>query len=144
MIADLEGTIADLEADEGRVLHAYRDHLGYLTIGVGRLIDQRRGGGISHAEADYLLTNDILGRVAVLESVYPWFSTLDPVRQSAFVNLSFNLGVDGLALFRNTLAAAARGDWRAVKAGLQHSLWYSQVQPSRRDRILRMMETGHR
>ena len=31
-----------LERDEGRVRHAYQDHLGYWTIGVGRLIDARR------------------------------------------------------------------------------------------------------
>ena len=44
--------------EEGLVLHAYEDHLGYLTIGYGRLIDKRRGGGISKAEAEYLLLND--------------------------------------------------------------------------------------
>lgn len=27
----------DLRRHEGEVLHAYRDHRGYLTIGVGRL-----------------------------------------------------------------------------------------------------------
>ena len=45
-----------LRRDEGRVRHAYQDHLGYWTIGVGRLIDQRKGGGLSEDEIDYLLT----------------------------------------------------------------------------------------
>jgi lysozyme len=31
------------EFHEGRVLHAYRDSLGFWTIGVGRLIDARKG-----------------------------------------------------------------------------------------------------
>lgn len=30
-----------LETDEGRVPHAYQDHLGYWTIGVGHLVDKR-------------------------------------------------------------------------------------------------------
>ena len=48
-----------LEAEEGRKRSAYQDHLGYWTIGVGRLIDRRKGGGLSPDEIDYLLTNDI-------------------------------------------------------------------------------------
>src|SRR5690349_3320190 len=91
MLLDADGTFADLRDDEGVVLHAYRDHLGYLTIGCGRLIDARRGGGISREESDYLLANDVAGRVAALEAMYPWFAAIDPVRQSAFVNLAFNL-----------------------------------------------------
>lgn len=144
MIADLAATLADLREDEGTVLHAYQDHLGFWTIGTGRLIDQRRGGGISLEENDYLLTNDVGGRAAILDAQYPWFRTLDPVRQSAFVNLAFNLGVDGLGMFHNTLAAAARGDWPGVERGLKNSKWFSQVQPSRSARILRMVTEGHR
>jgi len=144
MIHDLAGTIADLRADEGTVLHAYKDHLGWWTIGTGRLIDERRGGGISLEENDYLLTNDIEGRAAILLEQYPWFVTLDPVRQSAFVNLAFNLGVDGLARFKNTLAAAARKDWDGVAHGLRDSKWFTQVQPSRSLRIIRMVREGHR
>jgi lysozyme len=42
-----EHLIAHLRREEGEVLHVYKDHLGYLTIGVGRLIDKRKGGCIS-------------------------------------------------------------------------------------------------
>lgn len=144
MIADLAGTLQDLEQDEGVVLHAYQDHLGYWTIGTGRLIDGRKGGGISLAENDYLLTNDIASRVTVLLAEYPWFATLDPVRQSAFVQLAFNLGIEGLSKFRHTLGAAAVGDWYGVAHGLRSSLWFRQVQPDRSSRILRMILKGHR
>jgi lysozyme len=40
-----------LRRDEGEVLHAYQDKYGYWTIGVGRLIDARKGGGISVEES---------------------------------------------------------------------------------------------
>lgn len=141
---DLAATIADLRVDEGTILHAYKDHLGFWTIGTGRLIDKRRGGGISPEENDYLLTNDIEGRVAVLRVQYPWFNDLDPIRQSAFVNLAFNLGVDGLAQFKNTLADAARKDWPGVERGLRNSKWFRQVQASRSSRIIRMITEGRR
>ena len=38
---------------------AYRYTRGYLTIGYGRLIDARRGGGITSQEAEFLLAGDI-------------------------------------------------------------------------------------
>ena len=44
-----------LEAREGRVAHAYIDSEGYTTIGVGRLIDKRKGGRLTDREIDYLL-----------------------------------------------------------------------------------------
>jgi hypothetical protein len=57
--AFLSELTAQLRRDEGEVLHAYSDHLGFTTIGVGRLIDKRRGGGITKEESKYLLENDI-------------------------------------------------------------------------------------
>ncbi len=41
-----------LRRDEGEVLHAYQDSLGYWTIGIGVLIDKRKGGGITKAESE--------------------------------------------------------------------------------------------
>jgi lysozyme len=64
------------------------------------------------------------------------------VRQVALANLAFNLGIHGLAQFRNTLAAIERGDWPAAVQGLRQSLWYRQVGKSRSDRILHMIGTG--
>ena len=64
--------LEELSRDEGTVLQAYQDSLGYWTIGTGRLIDKRRGGGITKAEADYLLANDVqkIGRASCRERVY--------------------------------------------------------------------------
>ncbi|HXG70394.1 MAG TPA: hypothetical protein VNJ04_07255, partial [Gemmatimonadaceae bacterium] len=70
-----------LVVDEGVVLHAYQDSLGYLTLGIGRLIDKRLGGGITHAEALFLLNNDVDRKVHELVARFPWFTGLDPVRQ---------------------------------------------------------------
>ena len=54
-----ENLIRSLRGEEGEVLTEYKDHLGYSTIGVGRLIDKRKGGGITKEESAYLLNNDI-------------------------------------------------------------------------------------
>jgi lysozyme len=137
-----ERLLAHLVVDEGCVLHAYTDHLGYLTIGVGRLIDKRRGGGITHTEALYLLGNDIDRFEAGVLLRFPWVSMLDDVRQCAVMNLAFNLGLDGLAKFANTLSAIQQGDWSAAARGLKNSLWFKQVQRSRSSRIISMILTG--
>ena len=85
MIDSLE---SQLRRDEGEVLHAYSDSLGYLTIGVGRLIDARRGGGISGDESAYLLRNDIERKTGELLRRAPWVAELDPVRRAASITNS--------------------------------------------------------
>ena len=43
--------------DEGLRLMPYQDHLGFWTVGVGRLIDPRRGGGLTQAESRLILND---------------------------------------------------------------------------------------
>ena len=60
----IEKLTAQLRRDEGTKATAYQDHLGFWTIGVGRLIDSRKpGAGLRPDEIDYLLRNDINDRV---------------------------------------------------------------------------------
>jgi lysozyme len=130
-----------LRRDEDEILHAYPDHLGYLTIGVGRLIDKRKGGGITPEESAYLLSNDIDKRQAELLRRIPWVSTLDSVRFGALLNMAFQMGVDGLLGFKNTLAMVRAGDYAQASEGMLNSLWAKQT-PERARRIAKQMETG--
>ncbi len=130
-----------LRRDEGEVLHAYPDHLSYLTIGVGRLIDKRKGGGITPEESAYLLSNDIDKREAELLRRAPWMANLDPVRFGALLNMAFQMGVDGLLGFRNTLAMVRDGDYDGAAAGMLESTWAKQT-PERAKRISDQMKTG--
>ena len=132
---------AQLRRDEGEVLHAYEDHLGYLTLGVGRLIDKRRGGGITEEESAYLLNNDINTRVTALEARLPWFNGLDDARKGALVNMSFQLGVDGLLGFKNTLAEISKGNYDKASELMLLSKWASQT-PERAKRIAKQVRTG--
>lgn len=141
-LESLEASLTrQLRADEGEVLHAYTDSLGYLTIGVGRLIDQRKGGGITAAESAYLLQNDISSRVVELRQRIAWFDRLDEARQGVLLNMSFQMGVDGLLAFKNTLAMIERGDYDAAADGMLESLWAKQT-PARAKRLSDQMRTG--
>lgn len=112
---------------EGVVHHAYQDHLGYWTIGAGRLIDKRKGGRITDDEVDYLLQNDVDYFVREVRKALPWWEGLDPVRKSVLVNMAFNLGIKGLLGFKNTLALIERGDYAKAADNMLKSKWATQV-----------------
>lgn len=126
---------------EGIELHAYQDSLGFWTIGVGRLIDGRKGGGISHNEALTLLKHDINSVMNDLDKWFPWWDKLDGVRQRVMIDMCFNLGVDGLRKFKTTLNHIEDGDWKEASRAMRASLWHTQV-GNRAERLARMMESG--
>jgi lysozyme len=125
-----------LIVDEGLRLKAYRDSVGKLTIGVGRNLDDK---GISEAEAAVLLENDIAEHVALLDARLPWWRKLDEVRQNALANMAFNLGIEGLLGFTNSLALLERGEYEKAAANLAMSKWAKQVGP-RADRIIAVIK----
>lgn len=130
-----------LVADEDEVLHAYECPAGYLTIGVGRLIDQRRGGGITQEESRYLLRNDIRRIVSQCESRFDWWDLLDHVRQQAIVCMAFQLGVNGVANFRKMVAAIKVRDFAEAARQMIDSGWHKQTK-ARCERMAEIMRTG--
>jgi lysozyme len=133
--------IEQLRRDEGEVLHAYDDHLGFATIGVGRLIDKRKGGGISAQESAYLLSNDVARVDAELRSRLPWFGQLDEVRQAALLNMGFQLGIAGLMEFTRSLACIRDGRFAEAETHLLQSKWATQT-PARAKRVAHQIFTG--
>jgi len=130
-----------LRRDEGVRPSAYNDHLGYLTIGVGRLIDARKGGGLCPDEIDYLLSNDIRDRVDALTRALPWFERLDEARQGVLLNMAFQLGTAGLLAFKQTLAAVERGAYTDAALLMAQSKWATQT-PERARRLAKQMKDG--
>jgi lysozyme len=130
-----------LRRDEGERLSAYQDHLGYWTIGIGRLIDSRRGGGISTDESTMLLRNDIARvRVELLQRL-PWFAHLDSVRQGALMNMAFQMGINGVMAFQQMLAKVQGGDYAAAADQMLQSKWATQT-PERANRLAKQMREG--
>jgi lysozyme len=132
---------ADLRQDEGEVLHAYQDHLGFWTIGVGILIDKRKGGGITKAESAYLLANRINEKREELARKAPWTQQLDEPRLCALLNMCFQMGVDGLLGFKNSLAYIKAGDYKSAVDNMRQSKWYTQT-PERAERVIQQILTG--
>ncbi|QQK04752.1 glycoside hydrolase family protein [Burkholderia anthina] len=127
----------ELTRDEGRRLKPYVDTVGKTTIGVGRNLTDV---GISDAECDTMLSNDVDRTVAWLDRNLPWWRQLDSVRQRVIINMAFNMQ-GGLLTFTNTLAAMKRGDYAAAADGMLASKWAGQV-GARATRLAAMMRSG--
>lgn len=130
-----------LRLDEGEKLSAYQDHLGFWTIGIGRLIDARKGGALTKEESSYLLNNDIRRKTAEVKAAIPWFGKLDEARQGVLLNMAFQMGTEGLLKFKNTLAMIEAGQYGAAAQGMLNSLWAKQT-PERAQRLAQQMREG--
>jgi lysozyme len=130
-----------IKRHEGCVLHAYQDHLGFWTIGYGRLIDERRGGGISQAEAEQLLSNDITRVIGSLEQKAPSLHTLPEPVQHALVNMAYQMGVDGLMQFTRMWQALDQGDFARAADEALDSRWAEQT-PGRAKEVAGMIRNG--
>lgn len=129
-----------IKEHEGVVPHAYQDSRGYWTIGVGRLIDEALGGGLSDGEIDYLLANDIKRCRAEAEQ-YPWFNKMNEPRQAVILSMLFNLGRPRFDKFQNMQAALLVGDYTLASHEMLDSRWASQV-GRRAIEMSEMMESG--
>lgn len=127
-----------LRRDEGCRLRPYKDTVGKLTIGVGRNLDDV---GISQSEADLLLANDINHVTNSLLAQWPWMASLDEVRFGVMQNMAFNMGIGGLAAFKNTLAKVKSGDYAGAAEEMLHSTWATQV-GDRAQRLSIQLEGG--
>lgn len=135
------GLREQLMDEEGVVPYAYKDHLGYLTIGCGRLIDKRKGGRLRPDEIALLLDNDIEEKTQEVEKALPWVRELDEPRRAVVVGMAFQMGTAGLLKFKNTLRAVTDGRWQDAHDGMLASKWAEQT-PARAKRMARQMLTG--
>lgn len=113
-----------LKRHEGFRSSFYKDSLGHETIGYGRLITEAKG--ISEAEAEHLLNNDIYEAIRHLDK-YPWAQNLDQVRYEALVDFMFNVGPNTFAKFKKMITALENGLWEDASNELIDSRYAKQV-----------------
>ena len=127
--------------NEALVLHAYTDTVGILTIGYGRNIHPGKGPGITRAEAEAMLANDIAAADRALAIKYVFYLGLNQVRKAVMMDLYHNLGSAGLDGFKKFLAAMRSADYVTAAAELRDSRYYTQV-TKRAERNAQMIEKG--
>lgn len=145
----------EIRDDEGDKLRSYLDHLGYWTIGVGHLIDPRKGASpapfgsdlrngktITRGQSAQLLGIDIDAKMAELDRRAPWWRRLSDNRQRVVLNMAFQLGVSGLLAFRKAVAAMQVGDYVKAGAEMRDSKWARDDTPARAERLIERMVLG--
>jgi lysozyme len=132
----------NLRVDEGNVPSAYADSLGYLTIGIGFLIDRRKGGKLYPEEIDFILRNRTK-KVLAGAQVEAWYPAVadNPVRLAGVLNMQYQLGSGSDEDFVNSFKLIAAKRWAEAGAALRKSKWYTQT-PKRAERVIRMIESG--
>lgn len=117
-----------LTRHEGKRNTVYSDSRGYLTIGVGFLVDSRiKGSGLSDKEIAAVLRIRVQSVVDTLDSREPWWRKLSPNRQAVLVDMAYNLGEAHLEEFKNTLSFMQQGQYAKAADGMLASLWAKQV-----------------
>lgn len=154
-----------LYRDEGCVLKPYLCSRGYWTIGVGRnletnglteqeqllffgktmpkaeVIEALKLRSISKEEAHSMLLNDLFTILMRLSNKVS-FVGHDPVRCYVLLNMAFQLGLNGLLNFKNSIRLFNNKDYKNCAVELLDSLWAIKQTPNRANRLSKQMATG--
>jgi lysozyme len=147
------GLKQQLIRDEEWVEHAYQDSMngkcahcgqstGFWTIGVGHLIDKRRGGKLPRHIIEALLEWDITQKSAELYTAFPWIAELEEPRKATLIQMAFQLGVEGLAQFVRALGYMKGGEYSAAALAFADSKVARDQTPERWRRHCEQIKTG--
>jgi len=137
-----------LMIDEGVEYKIYQDHLGYLTFGIGHLIQdcdiesgQSLGSPVSEERVREVFEKDLNLAIAECSALYGQgtFDRLPGEVQEILVNMMFNMGRTRLSKFKKFNAAIADKDWATAAIEGRDSLWYRQV-TNRAERLMVRLE----
>jgi GH24 family phage-related lysozyme (muramidase) len=126
--------------EEGRERCVYLDSRGYMTIGIGCLVDKRfHGAGLCDAAIAVQFAHDST-QARIDAAALPGFQQCNDVRQAVLVSLCFQLGA--LRDWPHFRAALAVGDFAAAADAGLNSDWARTETPKRAQREMQMLRTG--
>lgn len=143
---NLQTLIAELRRDEGVRYSPYADTVGVQTVGVGHNLKAKPLPDgwtypLNDTQVNSLLDDDLEDVFHDLDRNLPWWTDLNDVRQRVLANLCFNLGINRLLGFKNTLVFMRQGKYDSAADGLLNSVWATQVK-GRAIRLADMMRKG--
>ena len=71
----------------------------------------------------------------------PAYRACDDCRRAILISMAYQMGIDGLAKWVNTLSAIERRDWGMAASAMLNSLWAKQT-PQRAKRHAEQMRSG--
>lgn len=149
MSSVLDHLLPQLTVEERRTSYVYDDAtgkpfvkgmtlVGFLTAAIGVNLSD----GLDPEEIVFLSTYRAQKKYDALLK-FSWYAKLDDIRQTAVLDIAFNLGVEGLLHWPHFVAFLDQGHYLLAGGEIKNNaLWISQVHPERAGRIEKMIETG--
>lgn len=139
-----------LNYEEGFRSSPYIDTEGYPTIGTGFKIGPK-GAKISNYTftvskpvSDVWLSEMVTKKLSNMRqnpTIGSALSACNDARKDVLYSMAYQMGVAGLAAFKNTLAKISSGDFSGAADGMMQSLWAKQT-PNRANRHAQVMREG--
>lgn len=133
-----DALLADLVRDEGWQESPYRDSLGFLTIGYGFLIDERKPVKLPREVGELWLRIAAEERWHSLLNRLPWLADQPEDVQRALANMAYQMGPDGVLKFSKMLLALRNGSRERAAAESLDSTWAKQT-PLRAQRVAKLI-----
>jgi len=127
-----------LEKHEGRRNMAYKDSKGIWTIGIGHNLE---ANSIPDEAVSIIFAADKANVDSDISNSFPWYSSLDEVRQGVVVDVVFNMGLPRFKGFKNTIRYIKQGDYDKAADELLDSDAARDL-PKRYNELSEMMRTG--
>ncbi|MFA4717676.1 lysozyme [Helicobacter pylori] len=108
----------------------YTDKTGHPTIGYGYNLSVYSYEGKRITKAYGLLTDILKENHKALLS-YGWYKNLDAMRRMVILDLSYNLGLNGLLKFKQFIKAIEDKNYVLAVERLQKSPYFNQVKKER-------------
>ena len=150
---DMNEIIQRLSMHEGIHLFPYKCSKGYLTIGIGRNLENNPlteeekkicgdwQRGITKDAAFFLLRRDIKRVLNECKTQISFWFALDDERQYALLDMAFNMGIKKLLQFKKMLTALGVGNYIEAAQECLNSKYAKEV-GLRAQRIANVLKTG--
>ena len=137
--------LTQIAAFEGRRSQAYPDPLtggAPWTIGCGHTgPDVHEGACWSDDQIDAALRSDVDKADFACQVAFDWYFGLNEPRRAVLVNMAFQMGINGLLAFKNTLAVVRDERFEDAAESMRQSEWAKQT-PTRARALAAQMATG--
>lgn len=142
-----------LKRHEGFRATCYHCTAGKLTVGFGynldanplhltqNIVDDIIKNGMTEDYAENLLKMMVSEINKTLQVKIEGFQKLDEARRWVLINMCYNMGLNGLLGFKNTLEFIRKGNYESAAYNMMKSKWAAQVK-GRASELAKIMRDG--
>lgn len=153
-MVDLNKAVDDTSGYEGYKSAPYLDEQARWTVGEGTCLETNPISGtdwkylldnhlitvtLNGTGARWLLRSCLAQRLSQLAARFPGWSTMPDLAQTLLLEISYQLGVQGLLNLTDFCKLVQSGQWAAAASDGRKTLWYKQT-TARAEKILTQLE----